>query len=231
MVSANGWGRVRRTATVALAWSLSACAGTPRPPPRATTPDEALAWGLYEASHPCPDRKSTTTAASEPAPELFVEAVLLDAPVNAAIRARTLTLKQLALLPDLRLLASPKFSSKFDVPSSLGGDQHFGVLERAALSRTSLLARRGEDDRALLELELSFSLPNADPTKTPELASAALVLDAPYGEPALGFAEHPGDPQRVLVAVVNTYPMRSADDRRTLFECKMQLYQRAREQH
>lgn len=230
MVCANGRGRVWRTAAVAFVWSWTACASAPRSSLRATTPDEALTWSLYEASHPCPDRKPTTTVASEPAPELLVEALLLDAPLNPAIRARTLTLEQLVDLPGLQLLASPKFSSKFDTPSSLTREQHFGVLEKATLSRTSLVARRGANDRSLIELELSFSLPNANPASNPQLSSVAMVLEGPYGEPALSFAEHPADPQRVLVAVVSTYPMRTADDRRAVFECKMRLYQRAREQ-
>ncbi|MEO8903294.1 MAG: hypothetical protein ABI627_17365 [Polyangiaceae bacterium] len=160
-----------------------------------------------------------------------MDAVLLDAPLNAATQVRKNNLQGLVDRADLRLIGSPNFVNKFDVTTTLNLEQHFGVLDQATLSRISLVSRHSETDYPVLEFELGFSLPNADPTKNPPIVSTSLLVQAPFREPALGFAKHPGDPKRELIAIVNAYPIRSAEDRRTLFECKMRLYQRARERH
>lgn len=221
---ANRWGGVRCVAGIALSSLLGACSAAPRSPPAGTTRAEVLEVVLYAASHPCPC-PGPGPAAGEQAPELYLEAVLLDVPLNAATQARTLTLKQLVDLPGLRLLGSPQLSGKFDATTTFDLEQHFGVLDQATLNRISFVPRRGEADQPVIDLELGFSLPNADPGKNPQTASASLLVVAPYRQPTLGFVKHPDDPRRQLVAIVNVYPLRSVDDFRTLFECKMRLRQ------
>jgi hypothetical protein len=224
---ANRRGGVRRGAAVALSSLLSACSGAQRSPPAGTTRAEELEVVLYGASHPCPgpDPGPVTKAAGEQAPELYLEVVLLDVPLNAALHTDTLTLKQLVDLPDLRLLGSPQLSGKFDATTSFDRERHFGVLDQVTLSRISFVPRHGEIDQPVIKLELDFSLPNADPAKNPQTASASMLIVAPYRQPTLGFAKHPGDPLRQLIAIVNVYPFGSVDDFRTLFECKMRLRQ------
>ena len=230
MVWSRSWGGIRWLAVLALMAMPGACGGAQRPPPASTTPAEVLKTVLYEASHPCPARVATATAANEPAPRLLVEALLLDAPLDTATRERRHDLKQLLQLSDLRLLRAPHFSGEFDATTKLDLEQHFGVLEQATLSRISLTPRRGELDQPVLEFALGFSLPNTDPDKNPPFSSVSLLVQAPYRKPSLGFAKHPSDPQRELIAVVTAYPMRSDEDFRTLFECKMQLRQHELEQ-
>jgi len=224
---ANRLDGVRCLAAVALSSLLGACSGAPRSPPAGTTRAEVLEVVLYAASHPCPGPGpgQSTMAAGEQAPELYLEAVLLDVPLNAATQARTLSLKQLVDLPDLRLLGSPQLSGKFDATTTFDLEQHFGGLEQATLNRISFMPRHGEPGQLVINLELGFSLPNADPAKNPQTASASLLVVAPYRQPTLGFVKHPDDPRRQLVAIVNVYPLRSVDDFRTLFECKMRLRQ------
>jgi hypothetical protein len=210
---------------------LGACSGAPRSPSAGTTQAEVLEVVLYSASHPCRGPGPATTAAGEQTPELYLEAVLLDAPLNAATQARTLTLKQLVDLPDLRLLGSLQLSGKFDATTTFDLEEHFGVLDQATLNRISFVPRHGETDQPVVNLELDFSLPNAQPAKNPQTASASLLVVAPYRQPTLGFVKHPDDPRRQLVAIVNVYPLRSVDDFRTLFECKMRLRQHEVEHH
>lgn len=227
MVVKRHWRVARWLADTALLSFLGACGGAQRPP-LATTQAEALNLVLYEASHPCASERPATTALDEPAPEVLVEVVLLGAP----LRAKSPTpddLQRLADNRELRLLGTPKLSGHFDATTTLKVEEHFGVLDQPTLSRISLTPRRGEGNHVVLELAVGVSLPNADPAKNPALADTSFVLEAAYGQPALGIVRDPGDPKRQLIAVLNAYPIRSNDDRRTFFECKMRLHQRALE--
>ncbi|HKO53766.1 MAG TPA: hypothetical protein VJV79_38930 [Polyangiaceae bacterium] len=189
-----------------------------------------LDLALYQASHPCPAPEPTAPAASERVPQLFVEAVLLDVPLHSGTQTRKDNLQQLAKRPDLRLLGSPHLFGKFDVLTTVTLAQHLGVLEQATLSQISLTPRPGESGQPVLELEFGFSLPNADPASNPQVRSAPVTLEAPYGQAALGFAKHPGDASRELIVIVTTRPVQNDDDLRVLFECKMRQRQGALEQ-
>jgi len=92
-------------------------------------------------------------------------------------------------------------SGKFDATTTFDLEQHFGVLHQATLNRISFVPRHGETDQPVINLELGFSLPNADPVKNPPTASASLLLVAPYRQPTLGFVKHPDDPRRQLPAI------------------------------
>jgi hypothetical protein len=184
---------------------------------------------LYEVSRPCQEPLHTGQAVEASVPDLFVETVLLDVPLSTP-NVPAANIVELARLPDARLLGTPQLTGKFDVSSTLNLDQHFGVLEETTLTRVSLVPRRGDAARSVLEVHFDFSLPNADPTRNSALAGTTLFVDAPDDQPQIAAAEHPADPRRKLLAIVKTYPIRSIDDLRSLFQCKMRLHQQAIEQ-
>lgn len=228
MVSKSRWKALRWVADTALLLLLGACGRTQRSTLTAAEA-KALDVVLYEASHPCRNQRPTITGASGPAPEFLIETVLLGVPLAANIQT-TYDIQRLADIPDLRLLGTPTLSGRFDETTTRTLEEHFGVLDQPTLSRISLRLLHGQGAQPVMELELGVSLPNADPAKTPSIADTSFVLEAASGKPALGVAQDPGDPTRRVIAVVNAYPIQGDDNRRTLFECKMRLHQRALEQ-
>jgi len=224
-------GLILRAGCVALLASSIACAST-QPPATSTPPPAELAVILYEASHSCQPQPASVNTADEPAPEpaseLFVETVLLDVPVGTNISAANLS--AIAQLPDVRLLGTPHIVGKAEQQTTAPMDQHLGALARPTLSQLSLVAKNAESNLHVLEFELGFSLPNADPAGTPELSRTSFVVQGRSDHVLLGSADSPGDPQRKIVAIIKVYPVRSQEDLRTHFECKMRLHQQALKQ-
>ena len=220
-------GIVRRASVGLMALSV-ACARPGRTPTSYTPPNE-LAVLLYEYSHPCGyPQPGSTSGDSEQASETFVEAVVLDVPLHATSTA-PIQIDKLATWPDVRVLGTPHISGKFDVPTTVSLEQHFGVLDQAELARVLLVPRHAAEDHQALEFEFFFALPNADPAQNPRLASTPLLVEGADNQAQVGSAEHPSDPQRRLVVVAKAYPIRGPEDLRGIFECKMRLHGEALE--
>jgi len=215
-----------RAACIGVLSLSAACASTPSPATSKAPPAE-LATLLYEASHSCQPPLVSKSSAAEPAPELFVETVLLDVPAAARVSVANLT--SLADDSDVRVLGTPHLVGKPEGQTTSILEQHLGTLARPALSQLSLIAKQSDSALHLLEFELGFSLPNADPARNPELARTSFFVEGSADQALLGSADYPGDPQRKIFAVVKIYPLRTNDDLRAHFECKMQLHRQALE--
>jgi len=223
-------GGLRRATTLGLLSLAVACSATPRSSSAGPISPNELGTILYEASHSCPNWRPRSQLADQPPKDILVEVTLLDAPLAAALRVQQQDLPRLAQLPEIRLLGTPHLTGKFDLPATMTLERHFGELDEATFTRLSIVPRRSDGERLVIELELGFLLPNSDPTENPSPTSTSWAVEAGYGEPTLRVAKHPGNPKRGLVVVVKAYPMWSSDDLRTLFECKMRVHQLAIEQ-
>jgi len=208
--------------------TVSACTSTPTPASSATPPDE-LASVLYEIGHPCQPPLASTSRADEPAPNLFVETVLLNVPQGMATPSAE-TISSIAQQPDVQLLGTPHLIGKPEERTVATFEQHLGILDHPALSQLSFLPKQSESGLHILEFELGFSMPNADPARNPELARTSFLVEGRPDQPLLRSADYPGNPQRKVLAIVKAYPIRSQDDLRSHFECKMRLHQSALEQ-
>jgi hypothetical protein len=206
--------------------SLSAACASTQSPATSKTPPAELATLLYEASHSCQPLAVTNNAAA-PAPQLFIETVLLDVP--ASTRVNVANLSTLANDSDVRLLGTPHIVGKLEERTMSSFEQHLGALARPTLTQLSFIAKTTESALPLLEFELGFAMPNTNPTRNPELARTSFFVEGRADQALLGSADYPGDPQRKVLAVVKVYPIRSQDDLRAHFECKMQLHQQALE--
>ena len=221
------FGIVRRASVGLMALSV-ACSRPGRAPTSYTPPNE-LAVVLYEYSHPCEyQQPGSTNGDSEHASEAFVEAVVLEVPLHAT-STTPIQIAKLATWHDVRVLGSPHFSGKFDVPTTVSLEQHFGVLDQAELARVLLVPRHGAEGHQALEFEFFFALPNDDPAQNPRLASTRLLVEGADNRAQVGSAEHPSDPQRRLLVVAKAYPIRGPGDLRSIFECKMRLHGEALE--
>lgn len=219
-------GVLRRVSLLALLSPFTACAAS-RPPAANADPPTEVALILHEASLSCQPPLAATNPA-EHWSEVFVEALLFDVPLSTQVGVADIS--QLSRMPDVHLLGTPHIVGNLAVQSTLSLEQRLGVLEQPTLTRFSLLPQRSESGLHVLEFEMGFSLPNADPARNPELARSSFLVQGPSDQAMLGSAAYPGNPQRKVLAIVKAHPIRNPDDLRALFECKMQQRRRALQQ-
>jgi hypothetical protein len=216
---------LRRIGPLALLSSFIACAAS-RPPAANAGPTE-VAIILREASFSCQPPLAATNP-GEQWSEVFVETLLFDVPLSTQVGVAGIS--QLARQSDVHLLGTPHVVGKLAAQTTLSLEQRLGVLEQPTLTRFSLLPQRSESGLHVLEFELGFSMPNADPARNPELARSSFLVEGQSDRAMLGSAAYPGNPQRKVLAVVKAHPIRHAEDLRALFECKMQQRRRALQQ-
>lgn len=160
---------------------------------------------------------------SEPEPgerdDLFIEMSLLELPTSIAVGTSLGNVSELARAAQVTLVATPHLVAHFGQPSKteLGGEA-LGA-SGVALSSLSVVPRHADADLSVLEVQLTLR-------SQAGAKSYSLSVSGREGEPAVARLEIA--PSRSLLILFKLRAVRGQDDLRAIFQCKMQLAQRAR---
>lgn len=209
--------------TRALSASLLAACSAAEPTPATAEPTDTerpeLRRVIEAALAPCPEPAEPRGPGDRD--QVFVEAVVLEAPSELAAAADLESLPELARAPGVRLLGTPRVTTDLGSSATQTIEERSGLVSRPALHRISVAARRAEPDVSVLDLTLELQLPNRDPARTPPTAQVTTTLAPRDRHAVVRVLPLPDDRSRSLVAVVVPRPIREERDLRAIFECKL----------
>lgn len=225
---------MRKLSVVGVAiCALAGCASSPEPQaPRARSNavTEVLNDFLGRCSPggiemPPPDEPPPPPPPLVSAPELgerddvFIEMSLFELPTSIAAGTTLGNVSELARAAQVTLVATPHLVAHFGQPlkMELGGEA-LGA-SAAALSSLSVVPQHADSELSVLEVGLTLQ-------SRAGAKSYSLSVSGREGEPALARLEIA--PSRSLLILFKLHAVRGQDDLRAIFQCKMQLAQRAR---
>jgi len=207
---------------VALSGALGCSAAEVTRP--AAADDRETLTDLLAVNSRCPGFKHATSSPQVPRDDLFLEAVILEVTGATAQQASLANLQDLPRTAQVRLVAAPHLLGRFDTTTEMGLGPDGGA-EHLTLVRASMLPRHA-DRSAVLELELELDSPTSRNDTLPSRRTVAFTTTARDNEPTLAKVAWDETSQRSLLVLLRTFEIRSEDDLRAIFQCKME--QRAR---
>lgn len=217
---------LERAVSGALLSLLAACSGADRPSAN-TPPDphqaDALSEVFENVGEACP-RYGASASGPEAQDQLFVEAVLVDAPSELARQASLPNLQELARSPRAQFVTAPHVIGTFDKKAEMALGPADGSSAAVTLSRWSMVPHHIDAEASSLDLELDLSA--ASPNGSPLTKTLRFSVTTRDNEPRLANLVWNEADQRSLLVLFRTFRIHGEAQLRAIFECKMQ--QRAR---
>jgi hypothetical protein len=185
---------------------------------------ELLSGARYECPQLAPAGKDSV---ADDRRQVFTELYLMEGPSATVSTARLSDLERLAGDASLRLVAAPHLVSDLDQRIEQTLVEHIGVSREASLYRLALAPRESSAGSIVIELGVTFQLPNATGVVPAPTATTTMTMTGAEQQLMLGSSALPHRKDRSLLALVKYWRIRDSQDLRHIFECKMRQRQHA----
>jgi hypothetical protein len=179
------------------------------------------------AQHVCTLPAPTNPSRLEDRYEVFTELILLEGPSATLNAARVADLAALAVDPSLELLAAPHVMAHLGQRVELTLVDRIGAAREASLHQLRVLPRETSDGAVVLELQVTFQLPNPSGGVPAPTATVTLTTTGAEQQLLLTTTALPHARGRGLLALLKYWRVRDPLDLRAIFECKMRERQKA----
>lgn len=159
--------------------------------------------------------------------EVFTELILLAGPSATLSSARVTDLAALAADPSVELLAAPHVMAHLGQRAELTLVDRIGATREASLHKLSSLPRETSDGAVVLEVQVTFQLPNPSGGVPAPTATVTLTTTGAEQQLLLTTTALPHARGRALLALLKYWRVREPQDLRAIFECKMRARQKA----